>query len=284
MSGWIKLHRSLLEWEWYDDVNVMRLFLHCILKANHKDKKHKGTLVLRGSFLTGFDVLSKETGLSVRQVRTALTKLESTSEVTRTATSKGQAVTVVNYNKYQNDDRQATSGATSNVTNQRQASDKPTTTNNKGNNGNNGNNENNVSVPHVHEPIPKSFDSSISSAGEPLPQAKMTMQQLMTKVNGLRPAWAKPTTWSHQEQRTLHEGVDTQMMELEDHEWDMLKTYLNTPLQGAKGFWQPHTRGKFCETFSDVLSNLYRWAEKTPHLQKQLKPKSDPNDELADFK
>ena len=129
MSGWIKLHRSLLEWEWYDDVNVMRLFLHCILKANHKDKKHKGTLVLRGSFLTGFDVLSKETGLSVRQVRTALTKLESTSEVTRVATSKGQAVTVVNYNKYQNDDRQATSGATSNMTNQRQATDKPTTTN-----------------------------------------------------------------------------------------------------------------------------------------------------------
>jgi hypothetical protein len=112
----------------------MRLFLHCILKANHKDKKHKGTLVLRGSFLTGFDVLSKQTGLSVRQVRTAMTKLESTSEVTRIATSKGQAVTVVNYNKYQNDESQATSGTTSTVTNERQASDKPTTSNKNGNN------------------------------------------------------------------------------------------------------------------------------------------------------
>ena len=72
MSGWIKLHRSLLEWEWYDDVNVMRLFLHCILKSNHKDNKHKVTLVLRLSFLTGFDVFSKQTGISVQSIRTSV--------------------------------------------------------------------------------------------------------------------------------------------------------------------------------------------------------------------
>jgi len=134
MSGWIKLHRSLLEWEWYDDVNVMRLFLHCILKANHKDKKHKGTLVLRGSFLTGFDVLSKQTGISVQSIRTSVSKLESTNDLTRQSTSKGTVLTVINYNKYQDDDREVTNQLTSEPTNQQQTSNKPSTSNNKGNN------------------------------------------------------------------------------------------------------------------------------------------------------
>jgi hypothetical protein len=39
MSGWIKIHRSILEWEWYEDTNTFRLFMHLILKANHKDRK-----------------------------------------------------------------------------------------------------------------------------------------------------------------------------------------------------------------------------------------------------
>jgi len=78
--GWIKLHRSLLDWEWYDDVNVTRLFLHCLFKANHKDKKYRGSVVKRGTFLTGRDLLAVETGLSVRQVRTSLSKLKSTNE------------------------------------------------------------------------------------------------------------------------------------------------------------------------------------------------------------
>ena len=30
MTGWIKLHRSLLEWEWYDDVNTKCLWI-CII-------------------------------------------------------------------------------------------------------------------------------------------------------------------------------------------------------------------------------------------------------------
>ena len=33
MSGWIKIHRKITEWEWYDDVNTFRLFMHLILKS-----------------------------------------------------------------------------------------------------------------------------------------------------------------------------------------------------------------------------------------------------------
>jgi len=74
MEGWIKLHRGLLEWEWYDEPNVFRLFLHCILKANHSDKSWRGSVIKRGEFVTSLQNLSSETKLSVQQVRTCLKK------------------------------------------------------------------------------------------------------------------------------------------------------------------------------------------------------------------
>jgi len=100
-NGWIKLHRSLLEWEWYDDINVMRVFLHCLLMANHKDKKYRGSVVERGSFLTGRDTLASQTGLTVQQIRTSLNKLKSTNELTIKSSKQGTVIQVVSYDKYQ---------------------------------------------------------------------------------------------------------------------------------------------------------------------------------------
>lgn len=121
MDGWIKIHRQLLEWEWYDDMKVFRLFVHCLLKANHADKKYKGKLVKRGTFLTSRDLLSSETGLTVREVRTALNKLISTNELTNVSTRKGSVITVINYDKYQN--------TTNKKTNKRPTSDQQATSN-----------------------------------------------------------------------------------------------------------------------------------------------------------
>lgn len=101
MSGWIKIHRSILEWEWYEDTNTFRLFMHLILKANHKDKSYKGKLIKRGSLVTGRELLAAETGLTVRQIRTSLTRLKMTNEVTIKSNSKGTEIQIVNYDKYQ---------------------------------------------------------------------------------------------------------------------------------------------------------------------------------------
>jgi len=128
MAGWIKLHRSLASWEWYDDINVTRLFVHCLIKANFEDRRHKGVLVPRGTFLTGRDQLARETGLSVRSIRTALTKLKSTNELAIKSTNQGTAVTVVKYNDFQIDDSKATSRSTSELTGARPANDQQTTT------------------------------------------------------------------------------------------------------------------------------------------------------------
>ena len=101
MAGWLKLHRSIREWEWYDDINVRLTFLHCLVEANFKDKKFKGTLFPRGSFPCGRDQLAKDIGITTQQLRTAFNKLKSTGEITTRTTSKGTSVTVCNYDSYQ---------------------------------------------------------------------------------------------------------------------------------------------------------------------------------------
>jgi len=121
IQGWIKIHRQLLEWEWYDDINVTRLFLHILLKANHKSKNYKGELIQIGEHLTSREILSNETGLTIRQVRTALTKLKTTNEVSIKSSSQGTKIQVVNYEKYQ--------VTTNEVTAKRPVNDQQTTTN-----------------------------------------------------------------------------------------------------------------------------------------------------------
>ena len=121
MEGWIKIHRKLLEWEWYNDTNTFRLFIHFLLKANHKDKNYRGLKIKRGFLITGFDLLSRETGLSIQQIRTAIKKLKSTNEITIKTSSQGSVIQIVKYDNYQ----VATSGAT----NEQQTSNKRATTN-----------------------------------------------------------------------------------------------------------------------------------------------------------
>lgn len=138
-KGWICLHRVMTDWEWYDDINVCRLFIHCLLRANHKPQKWRGIDIPRGSFITGRKSLSKETKLTEQQIRTALNKLISTNELTIKTTNKNSVLTVVKYNDYQDKQEAATNKTTSNTTNEQPTSNQQVTTNNNVNNENNKN-------------------------------------------------------------------------------------------------------------------------------------------------
>lgn len=105
-KGYIKLHRSLLDWEWYEDANVMRLFLHFLLKANIEDKKWQGVEIKRGSFITSLENLSTETNMTIMQIRTALNKLKITHEITHKTTRHYSMITINNYNLYQDNNTQ----------------------------------------------------------------------------------------------------------------------------------------------------------------------------------
>jgi len=104
-NGWISLHRGILDWEWYDDANTMRLFIHCLLKANHEPKTWRNIEIDKGQFYTSLDSLSSELGLSVKQIRTSLTKLNKTGEVASSKHARGRMITVVKYDSYQDKGR-----------------------------------------------------------------------------------------------------------------------------------------------------------------------------------
>jgi len=101
MSGWIKLHRDLLSWEWYRTPNMVHFWIHCLLRANHLPQKWEGIDVCEGQFISGRLSLSAETGLSEQEIRTCLARLKSTNELTSISTSKYTLFTVISWKKYQ---------------------------------------------------------------------------------------------------------------------------------------------------------------------------------------
>ena len=124
MSDYIKISRKMLDWEWYLNINTKVLFIHMLLKANWKECKFEGTTVPRGSFVSSIRKLSEETGLTEREVRTSISHLKTTHELTCYSMQKYTVFTVVNYDVYQSCDKQNDTRAT----HERQTNDKLTTT------------------------------------------------------------------------------------------------------------------------------------------------------------
>lgn len=128
-EGWVKLHRKFLGWEWYDCPNTKAVFLHLLLAANHEDKKWRGIVVKRGQAIIGRKKLSESLGMSERSIRSSLSKLKSTSEVTIKSTNKFSIVTIVKWEEYQVEIKEATSKTTNNQSPKRPTNDQQTTTN-----------------------------------------------------------------------------------------------------------------------------------------------------------
>lgn len=125
MSGWIKLYRSLLDWEWYSDCNVVYTFVHLLLEANWEDKKWRGLTIPRGSLVTSVAKLAESLKLTIQQTRTVLNKLKSTNNITIVSTNGYSLITIVDYDLYQNYDEGITNKKTDEETNEQQTNNKP---------------------------------------------------------------------------------------------------------------------------------------------------------------
>ena len=139
-KGWIKLHRQLIDWEWYSDINVKVLFLHCLLSANHEDKRWRGIEIKKGQFIISLGHLAIEVGLTVSQIRTAIKKLKLTNEIAYETTSQYSIITIKKWDEYQANDMQNDKP----MTDKSQTDDKPMTTNKNDKNDKNDKNEKNI--------------------------------------------------------------------------------------------------------------------------------------------
>lgn len=123
-EGFIKLYRKMLEWGWYDDGPTKDVFIHLLLIASYEDKFYRGIPLERGQVVTTVKEMQVKLGLTTQQIRTALTKLISTNEVTKKSTSKFTIYTINNYADYQATNNDFNKPAT----NEQQTSNKPSNT------------------------------------------------------------------------------------------------------------------------------------------------------------
>ena len=107
MNGYIKIHRKIVEWEWYSNSNTKLVFLHLLFKASYKNTNWQGVEIKQGSLVTSLRSLAKELGLSQNQIRTALKNLIHSNDISIEATKKYSLITIVNWKLYQDKDTHA---------------------------------------------------------------------------------------------------------------------------------------------------------------------------------
>jgi len=142
MEGWISLHRKFLEWEWFDDKNMVVLFIYLLLKANHAPVKWQGIDINKGEFVTSINKLSQALNISEQSVRTCLKRLEKTGEINKQSNTKLTKIIVCNYDSYQDAQQTTNKQTNKRVTNEQQTTNKQLTTNNNDNKNNKNNNVN----------------------------------------------------------------------------------------------------------------------------------------------
>ena len=101
MCGWIKMHRSLLQWEWFQKPEMVQLFVYLLLKASVEDRKWQGLDVKRGQVVTSVSTICRDLSLSTKKVRNCLEHLKNSQVISIKTTNKFSVITICNYATYQ---------------------------------------------------------------------------------------------------------------------------------------------------------------------------------------
>lgn len=100
-NGWLKLHRSLTNWEWYRDTNTKVVYIHLLINAYIKDTYYMSQVLTSGQYITTITDLARECNITAKQCRTAINHLLQTNNITISTTNKYTIFTIVNYDKFQ---------------------------------------------------------------------------------------------------------------------------------------------------------------------------------------
>lgn len=110
VPGWIKLHRQLLESTVFDNSDLLKVWVWCLLKATHR--KHKQLVGLQevmleeGQFIFGRKKASEELRLSESKVYRFMKFLKSENNISMKSNNKFTIVTIEKWTLYQDDDKE----------------------------------------------------------------------------------------------------------------------------------------------------------------------------------
>lgn len=105
IEGWISLHRKLLDSAVFQNADLLKVWIWCLLKATHKDYEMMvGLQVVElepGQFVTGRNKGSDELNLKPSTFRDYLKTLEKMGMIELNPDNKKTLITVANWDKYQ---------------------------------------------------------------------------------------------------------------------------------------------------------------------------------------
>ena len=145
MDGWLKLYRSILDSAVFQDAEILKvwIWLLCNVAFEQHDTICYGKVITLkpGQIATGRKKIAQCTDLNENKVYRALNALKSLGNIEIKATNKYSIITVVNWDKYQEENGKRTTGEQQNnsrtTTEEQQGNNKRT----QHKNGNNGKNE-----------------------------------------------------------------------------------------------------------------------------------------------
>ncbi|MCQ2244506.1 MAG: hypothetical protein MJZ32_09650 [Bacteroidaceae bacterium] len=105
-NGFISLHRQLLTWQWHNNPTMMTVWMHLLLLAEYEDTeycdpKHGKITIRRGECLVSLQWLAQQTGISIGQMRTCISTLETAGEITRKRACNRTLIKITHYADYQ---------------------------------------------------------------------------------------------------------------------------------------------------------------------------------------
>lgn len=100
-NSWIKLPRMFMNWQWYQNTNMVHLYLYLLLNANIENKLYFGISIQRGECLVSLSTLSRDTGISRDSLKRYLKKLKDTKEISYKKLSKGRIIILLDFDKFQ---------------------------------------------------------------------------------------------------------------------------------------------------------------------------------------
>jgi len=128
-DGWIKLYRKFSDWEWYNISEMVHLFIHLLINANHEKGEWRGVIIERGQILTGLNSLNQKTKISFQTLRTCLKRLEKTGEINIQTTNQYSIITILKYDDYQEYQQTTNKQSNKQLTSDQQTTNKQLTTN-----------------------------------------------------------------------------------------------------------------------------------------------------------
>lgn len=99
-GGFVRVSRRLMDRKWYGDSDMVRVYLHILLSVNDKDSIYGGEAIKKGSFYTSCEGLARKLGLTVKSIKTALSKLEEAEEIEVKSAKRGVLITLIQWDIY----------------------------------------------------------------------------------------------------------------------------------------------------------------------------------------